>query len=573
VRFSGVLAAAARERRRQVAAGVLTVGFAVLLVTGVFTPASAHAAVWTAPAGERVFPGTPAAKTQTIGLSLAGGEYEGAVVGLRGAKRAVRVTWSTDSDPFLIENAALHQVAFVRVRRPTTDTGARPGLYPDPILPRAFDASFSAPRGSSSLYVLFHAPYQTPAGEYRGTLQVENGSEAVAIAVRLHVHEFGWQRLSVRTGFSVNFQNLDGDVGGLYAMLLEHGVTPMMPKAVPPVSANGDIGAQTYAERLQRWLGDDGLALPSIRLPWLNWYPSFSWNLRGGDRRLLNYLTQVCRVIKEGGWAERAYGYPVDEPTSTALERQAEALARTLHTASARSGFRAKFLLTDDPRPTSLHPLLPANKFLWDDVDIWCVRYYYFFGRVPILRQLKARGADVWWYPYCNTAVARMPNFIIEKSLADQRVWGWQMYQWDVDGLLYWGVNRWGNAKTGKGNRDPYQDPLSYVYPDGRLCNGEAMLVYPGYYPRYGLKDRSAPPVSSLRLEALRDGFEDLEYLKLAAKVAGAKWARGVTKSITWYPGTPAYGHIFSYPRYVTAPSRYLSARAKLAAKIEQGQR
>jgi hypothetical protein len=126
-------------------------------------------------------------------------------------------------------------------------------------------------------------------------------------------------------------------------------------------------------------------------------------------------------------------------------------------------------------------------------------------------------------------------------------------------------VNRWGQP-----GRDSYQDPLSFVWPDGRYCNGEAMLIYPGYYPRYGLNTRNAPPVSSLRLEALRDGFEDLEYLRLATKLVGADVARSVTKSITWYPCTINYGYVFSFPKYVTVPATYGAARIKLAQGIER---
>ena len=86
------------------------------------------------------------------------------------------------------------------------------------------------------------------------------------------------------------------------------------------------------------------------------------------------------------------------------------------------------------------------------------------------------------------------------------------MEEWNVDGLLNWGINRWGNACTGSGWRDPYQDPLSLR--KARLrSNGDTCLIYPGYYPRYGLDRPYAPPVSSLRLEALRDGLEEREYL------------------------------------------------------------
>jgi hypothetical protein len=201
------------------------------------------------------------------------------------------------------------------------------------------------------------------------------------------------------------------------------------------------------------------------------------------------------------------------------------------------------------------------------------MRYYYFFGRVPVARKLQATGSRIWWYPYCNRNVANMPNFVIDKSLADERVWGWLMQQWHVDGLLYWGVNRWGNARTGAvGSRDPYKDPISFIWSDGRVCNGEASIIYPGYYPRYGLTDRNAVPVSSLRLEALRDGLADKEYLKLATELAGAKAVAPIIKTITWYPYPIKYGHIFKFPKYVSSASSFAAARAKLAALIEQKQ-
>jgi hypothetical protein len=544
-------------------------GLAALCAFFVAVPA-ARAAVWTGAPDGRVFPSTSPGTRLTANLAAAGGEYRGFIIGVRGStQRVLTVTWSADSAPLLVGNAVLDRVAFVRIRRATTGTGAKAGLYPDPLLPRRFGQSMQAQAGSSSVYVLVHVPYGTPAGSYTGHLLVANGAEQADVPVQLKVWSFGWQGLSVRTGFMANFRTFSCGPLAAAAMLKEHGVTPLMPKVVPRTAANGDIAAASFAAGLRPYLGSDGLDLATARLPWLSWSPSYAWRFRAGDTRLLNYLTQVCRVYYDNGWQGKAVAYPMDEPTATE-ERKAEALARTLHKASARVGFRARFFLTDDPRPTTLHALAPANRYLWDDVDIWCVRYYYFFGRVPVLRYLKARGAGVWWYPYFNSSVAKLPNFVIEKPLADQRVWGWLMYQWNVDGMVYWGVNSWTNAFDRARTRDPYQDPLSFAYPDGRVANGEVSLVYPGYYPRYGLDDPAAPPVSSLRLEALREGFQDREYLLLATRLLGASYVRSVVKSVTWYPYSVRYGHVFDFPKYATSSSVYDAARAKLAAGIEQ---
>ena len=553
---------------------------------------TASASVWTASSLARVMPGTPAGSAQTIDLSAAGNEYEGAIIGLRGGANPhdVSVTWSPGSDPLLMQNAQLDQVMFVQVSRPTTHTGKKAGLYPDPLVPRAFGQQLSVPSYSSSLYVLFHVPYGTVAGTYYGTLHLINGEETTDLPVSLRVWSFGWQRLSTHTAFMTNMRDLQTSLQGsglrwsgkdrqtvvtnFYRMMQQHGLTPMMPNVVPTTFDDGSFNESRYLAAIAPYLGADGLDLADAQLPWNNWFPYPTWRKDPASSSLFAYLANLCRFYAANGWQSKAYGYIVDEPGSRAEERQAEQYARLLHMASAQAGFRARFMLTDDPRPTALHPSEPANKFLWDDVDIWVTRYYYFFGRVPVLRKLQAKGRQVWWYPYLNANVRQLPNFIIEKSLADQRVWGWLMYQWNTDGMLYWGFNRWGDARTDQGWRDPYQDPLSFVNVPNKLAgNGEAMLVYPGYYPKYGLNDPYAAPVSSLRLEALRDGFEDREYIKLAAATGDAAYVRSVIKSVTWYPYPVAYGHRFLFPKYTTSSAVFQAARQLLAERIEQSGR
>ncbi len=116
----------------------------------------------------------------------------------------------------------------------------------------------------------------------------------------------------------------------------------------------------------------------------------------------------------------------------------------------------------------------------------------------------------------------------------------------------------------------PTRIPLSFEYPDGRVANGEASLIYPGYYPRYGLNDKSAPAVSSLRLEALRDGFQDLEFCRIAAaKGVSAKQIHDIVAGITTYPYPIKYGHTFNFPKYTTSPAAYGSAQLKLGTAIQ----
>ncbi len=179
----------------------------------------------------------------------------------------------------------------------------------------------------------------------------------------------------------------------------------------------------------------------------------------------MTYLTEMCAVYKSNGWDKKAYAYLMDETTKHSEELAAQNYARTLHRASARSGYRIKFLLTDDPRPRSLGGVKQANSFLFDDVDIWGVRYFYYFGRIPAIRKQQSRHKEIWWYTYPNPQLGRFPNYIIDKpdGNVDQRVWGWLMAQYNVDGLMNYALNEWTSPTSSTVWRDPYRDTLTYT--------------------------------------------------------------------------------------------------------------
>ena len=104
-------------------------------------------------------------------------------------------------------------------------------------------------------------------------------------------------------------------------------------------------------------------------------------------------------------------------------------------------------------------------------------------------------------------------------------------------------------------------------------ANGDCSLIYPGYYPRYGLNDPYAAPVSSLRLEALRDGLEDREYLRIAKTLPGG--AAVVAKAlalITKFPYPVVQKNVFNFPKYSNDPAAYENARLTVADFIEAQQ-
>jgi hypothetical protein len=570
------------------AAFLLLAGAAAQAANATPSPDSTQTALWVIPATARAFPDSKAGTTQAIAIDAAQNEYEGAQVVLRGGgDHLVTFSWEATSDPLITQNTVLDQVYYVNVTQPTTGLDARAGLYPDPLVPKSFDAQVPVPGQSTAFYLLTHVPPGTPAGDYGATLVVQNGTALQDVPFTLHVWPFGWARLSTRTGFALNTNVLPRSVAGsgldwndpparrrlllnTYTMLAQHGISSLAPLELPQVTADGSFDASAFASTLSAYLDAGGLGLTATRIPWNRSWPwSFDTAYSPTSPQLMTYLTELCAVYAQYGWQDKAYAYIMDETTKQAEERLAELYARAVHAASAKSGYRLDFLLTDDPRPFDVGGgVKQANTFLFDDVDIWGVRYFYYFGRVPALREEQAAGKQVWWYTYYNGRVAQIPNFVIEKPVTDERVWGWLMEQWDVDGLLNWALNRWLPAAGGGLYRDPYQDPLTWSTAI-RRANGDSSLVYPGYYPAYGLTDPYAPPVSSLRLEALRDGLEDREYLRKAKRLpGGARLVARALGAITQYPYRIEQGNVFHFPKYTDVPKAYSTARLAVARFI-----
>jgi len=525
-----------------------------------------------------------------IAIDAAGNEYQGVQVCLRGGgDHSATFSWSTDSSPLISDpaNTKLDRVYYVNVTSPTTHLGSHRGPYPDPLVPRDFGARQRIPGSTTPFYILVHVPLGTPAGTYTATLHVENGNEVTDVPFSLRVWDFGWSKISTHTAFAVSQDNLkrslprnfrfDGQnkaevLGNFYTMMAQHGLSPTVVHYLPKVTDSGNVEKEKiWAASVAPFLDTSGVDLTDNQLPLLRFFP-WSRSEHPSSGAILNYLTQMARVYKEHGWDTKSYLYVLDETTKQSEERAAERYARLLHSADKATGAKVKFLLTDDPRPHSLGGVKTANTFLYDDVDIWTLRYYYFFGRIPAVQERQKAGKEIWWYSYVNDSVARTPSFVIDKPHIDSRAWGWLMEKWNVDGLLNWGFNRWGKPATGNGWRDPYRNPLSLVKGATR-SNGDTSLVYPGYYPRYGLDRPTAAPVSSLRLEALRDGLEEREYLKLAKSLpGGADEVAKVMKTIITYVPKVRQANVFDFPRYTARNAVFDAARTDIAEFIESQQ-
>ena len=104
-------------------------------------------------------------------------------------------------------------------------------------------------------------------------------------------------------------------------------------------------------------------------------------------------------------------------------------------------------------------------------------------------------GEEAWWYG-CSTPYPPFPTYHIDDELIASRILSWMQFDYGSDGTLYWGVN---NSSQ---KADLWENAVDY-----NAAMGDGSLLYPA--KKFG----SLEPISTLRLESIREGQEDYEYL------------------------------------------------------------
>ena len=116
-------------------------------------------------------------------------------------------------------------------------------------------------------------------------------------------------------------------------------------------------------------------------------------------------------------------------------------------------------------------------------------------------RAMYEEEEELWWYGCCHP-ISPYPAYHINTPLVSARVESWMRYDYGIDGFVYSSVNIWGEY-TDNGIK-------SFDYWNGYVNNGtpgDQILVLPGSdYGVYG-------PIGTIRIENVREGNEDYEYL------------------------------------------------------------
>ena len=264
------------------------------------------------------------------------------------------------------------------------------------------------------------------------------------------------------------------------------------------------------------------------------------------DRAVAELLDSYVKHLRRKGWLKNAFCYVWDEPPAG------------MYAHMRKMCELVKKIAPEVPRMTvaNYEPFA-----LEGHSDIWCPnlgshtppgcydQYKDFYER------RKRAGDEVWWYLACEPHP--FPNWWLDYPLVDCRITGWLTWRYGLDGLGYWNTNAWHYGTPTMPHGNNFRTDPAERWPNGPWdpswtcsakcttapCQGSGQLVYPG----------PDGPLSSIRLETIRDGIEDYEYLRLLERKTAALAAKR---------STPARQKLLRASRRVLAAARRAANRA-----------
>ena len=203
---------------------------------------------------------------------------------------------------------------------------------------------------------------------------------------------------------------------------------------------------------------------------------------------------RLCSLLRERGLLEKGYFYGIDEPQPGEYEKFRQRRA-AMHAAA--------------PEVPVMVPTVGVMPVELDEaIDIWCPRFDSY--NPALAAALQEEGDTVWWYG-CTSPVYPFPTYHIHDRLLSARMLSWMQKGYGVEGNLYWSATYYTKYGDEGSKLDAFNDPYAYTAP------GEGLLIYPGQEGD-GLINENRP-ITSMRLEDIRDGAEDYEYLVLLQNV------------------------------------------------------
>lgn len=282
------------------------------------------------------------------------------------------------------------------------------------------------------------------------------------------------------------------------------------------------------------------------------------------DKLFSKYLTSLEKGLEELGIADKACIYWFDEPGEKDYDFIHETNARIKRFAPEMKPF-----LTENIYGQDISDVTDVSCTIWSLLN------------TEKIASMAANGKESWSYLCCGPRSPYITEFIDHDAI-NLRMWIWGSYLYNLKGVLIWETTWWNSDYASpKGYlQNPWDEAMSwaisYGIPYGMKSpwgNGDGRFFYPlNTSPNDGCKEPVIGyPVPSFRLEALRDGIEDYDYLMILKKLTDPNSPTGKTAMAR------KYRRLLDIPEYIISdqqtfskdPKVILEYRAKIAEAIE----
>ncbi len=392
------------------------------------------------------------------------------------------------------ENIEINAVDYVETKIPTYEV-EYVGWWPDPLVPmeKPYFSDVKADHLLQPIWINVYVPANTPHGKYEGELTVSfSNAQDQKVKVMVTVRDFN---ISTTPHIKEFFRLSTWSFAPFYgkemteekfrewsAFQLKHRIGQPSQSFGKVRNADGSydysISDKNIAYSIEHGMNVFDLGFASVR------------NLTvDGIEEALDQFIDYSNHLKEKGLFEYALVEPLNEVSAD--------VTKPFYTKLKKAVPEIKILQKGEGGDYH-EPWSKGEKSTLEGVlDIWCPDYVPPSSWDPAIKERHEAGEQCWAYhDYVNC--------VIDRPAINLRKIHWRAWARNLDGLAYWSTTNWVlNTRE--------DEPLEDKWPNSpwhsmshSMGNGDGHFIYPG---------PDMKPLSSFRLENLRDAQEDYEYL------------------------------------------------------------
>ena len=453
-----------------------------------------------------------------IDLVMAKGEYEGGQIILSATKDvtfdASSSALTSKDNSIAPEDVEIFVQKYITVSANNDLSSKLPvAKYPDALVPmanlKALGENVVKKGNNQGLYVRVKTAADQAPGEYTGSITLNVGKESTQIPVKVQVADVTVsQEVHNKNVFINAWYFYEGELDTTQEMLDKYnealldyriGMGTML---LYGAEHNEDLSTpekrSAWVQKAYNYMQDP--ACSTLQMPYTTDTEAMTAIMQtiADYSKEKNYDMFAKLVVYPGGL--------IDEPRGNGKMADAERICNSFKElkntfANTLTGGGLQAQMADSVRKLPMLVTEYYDEKLSSAGATFCPQFQHY--ETAELRN-QYEGQERWWYG-CIFPRAPYPTYHTDDTWISARLIGWMQAQYNVVGNLFWATDVYAVASdVGYQSIEEYYEGEASRYP---VVNGDGYLFYPG--KKYGIDG----PIGSMRLEAIRDGYEEYEIL------------------------------------------------------------